>query len=229
MTIPADWGTWGALALLVALSAADVAYAVAVARRAWAVARQGPSGVRAHPGPLIGLVGGLIGLIFATAFLAAVWRAGAGMGDALFRTHSWASVPALVGGYAFGYTGRARQPSELDRAMLASVRAHPRQALAAFVIAFVTWMLLPLAGWLPANSVSSARLIFLFLWPLALLAEMVIGFRLARRIGVVTLSDSARTRRMPMLLLSPWWWGWLAGTVLALLLFAALGQMQRPG
>ncbi|HEV2458466.1 MAG TPA: hypothetical protein VGS80_08880, partial [Ktedonobacterales bacterium] len=56
---------WGALALLLLLTAGEIGYAVALIVRARAVARQGWAGVRAHPGPLIGLLCGTTALALA--------------------------------------------------------------------------------------------------------------------------------------------------------------------
>ena len=217
---------WGALALLILLTAGAIGYAIALAFRARSVARQGWPGVHVHPGPLIGLLCGTTALAIAVTFLAAAWLAGPRAADVLFHTHGWTETPLLVCSYVFVFTAPGRRTSALERAIYASMRAHPRHSLAGFIVAAASW-LIPLAAALGVSVPAPVRFVAILLWPLALLAEIGIGYWWWwRRGSFVEIADGERTRLVPSALLHPVLWGWLWGTVLAFLTIAMLGQMR---
>jgi hypothetical protein len=218
-----DATDWGALALLILLTAGAIGYAVALAFRARSVVRQGWAGVRARPWPLIGLLCGMTALVIAVTFLAAVWHAGPRTADVLFRMHRWIETPLLVCGSVFAFTAPGRRTSAVDRAMYASMWAHPRQSIAGFVVAAASWLLLPLAAALP----TSVRFVVFMLCPLALLVEIGIGYWWWwRRGSFVEIADGERVRLVPSALLHPVFWGWTWGTVFAFLTIAMVGQMR---
>ncbi|HEX9412550.1 MAG TPA: hypothetical protein VF916_03525 [Ktedonobacterales bacterium] len=216
---------WGALALLFLLTGGATGYAVALAFRARSVARQGWAGVRAHPWPLIGLLCGTTALAIAVTFLAAAWLAGPRAADVLFHTHGWTETPLLVCGYVFTFSAPGRRTSAVERATYANIRAHLRQSIAAFVVAAASWLLLPLAAALGVSA--PVRFVVFMLWPLALLVEMgIVYWWWWRRGSFVEIADGERVRPVPSALLHPVFWGWVWGTVFALLTFAMLGQMR---
>ncbi len=101
--------------------------------------------------------------------------------------------------------------------------AHPRQSISGFIVAAATWLPLPLLPLIPAP----VRFVVFMLWPLALLVEIGIGYWWWwRRGSFVEIADGERVRLVPSALLHPVFWGWIWGTVFAVLLFVLIGQMR---
>lgn len=226
-SIWAGSGAWGPLALQALLSAGVVAYAVGLAVRMRTLLLRGWAATRAHPGPLVGLLCGIVAVAIAGYIIALGWKAGLHAADAWWRAHVWLQFPLFVCGYVFPYTSRSRTHSATDEAMFASMRAHARQTAAAFAVAAGSWLMLP-AATLLRNSVPQLVDIAIFLlWPLALLVQLGIGMVWWwRRSVYVEIADGQRTRLVPAFLLHPACWGWLWGTVFALLMIGMLGQVR---
>lgn len=218
--------SWGAFALLVLLSMGCLAYAGALVWRARWLMRQGWAVVRAHPAPLIGVCCGAAALAIAVAALAPVWLAGPANAGTLFHLHGWVGVPLIVFGFAFGYTAPGRRMSALERAQYARLRERPRQGVVGFALGAATWLPIPLAASLHAAP-GLTSVAVLLLWPLALLAELIVsGWWIQRNAGLVEIGETGRPRWVPAYAIHPLFQGWLWGTVFIFLIIAMAGQIH---